>query len=137
MKEVPGIRTYIAVDGGMSDNIRPALYGAKYTAASANRMNAPHDKKVTIAGKCCESGDKLIEEAYLADPSEGDVIAVFALVRMATRWRAITTDCQSPPLFSVKMENINWLFVGRLMKMLSDWTSRYKQLGGRRRFEET
>ena len=76
-KEVPGIRTYIAVDGGMSDNIRPALYGAKYTAASANRMTAPHDQKVTIAGKCCESGDKLIEEAYLADPSEGDIIAVF------------------------------------------------------------
>ncbi|WP_318617223.1 diaminopimelate decarboxylase [Sporosarcina sp. YIM B06819] len=76
-KEVPGIRTYIAVDGGMSDNIRPALYGAKYTAVSANRMNEPHDKKVTIAGKCCESGDKLIEEAYLADLSEGDVIAVF------------------------------------------------------------
>lgn len=76
-KEVPGIRTYIAVDGGMSDNIRPALYGAKYTAVSADRINAPHDKKVTIAGKCCESGDKLIEEAYLADPSEGDVIAVF------------------------------------------------------------
>lgn len=76
-KEVPGIRTYIAVDGGMSDNIRPALYGAKYTAVSAERMNAPHDKKVTIAGKCCESGDKLIEEAYLADPSEGDIIAVF------------------------------------------------------------
>ncbi|WP_342509776.1 diaminopimelate decarboxylase [Sporosarcina sp. FSL K6-2383] len=76
-KEVPGIRTYIAVDGGMSDNIRPALYGAKYTAASANRMSIAHDKKVTIAGKCCESGDKLIEEAYLADPSEGDVIAIF------------------------------------------------------------
>ncbi|WP_203246424.1 diaminopimelate decarboxylase [Sporosarcina beigongshangi] len=76
-KEVPGIRTYIAVDGGMSDNIRPALYGAKYTAASANRMSTAHDKKVTIAGKCCESGDKLIEEAYLANPIEGDVIAIF------------------------------------------------------------
>ena len=76
-KEVPGIRTYIAVDGGMSDNIRPALYGAKYTAVSANRMNESHDDKVTIAGKCCESGDKLIEEAYLAQPVEGDIIAVF------------------------------------------------------------
>ena len=74
---MPGIRTYIAVDGGMSDNIRPALYGAKYTAVSANRMNEPHDEKVTIAGKCCESGDKLIEEAYLAHPTEGDIIAVF------------------------------------------------------------
>jgi len=76
-KEVPGLRTYIAVDGGMSDNIRPALYGAKYTAVSANRMDEPHDDKVTIAGKCCESGDKLIEEAFLAQPVEGDIIAVF------------------------------------------------------------
>ncbi|HJF33207.1 MAG TPA: diaminopimelate decarboxylase [Sporosarcina psychrophila] len=76
-KKVPGVRTYIAVDGGMSDNIRPALYGAKYTAVSANRMDEPHDNVVTIAGKCCESGDKLIEEAYLAHPTEGDIIAVF------------------------------------------------------------
>ncbi|WP_342512311.1 diaminopimelate decarboxylase [Sporosarcina sp. FSL K6-1522] len=76
-KVVPGVRTYIAVDGGMADNIRPALYGAHYTAASANRMDEPHDDKVTIAGKCCESGDKIIEEAYLAAPTEGDVIAVF------------------------------------------------------------
>ncbi|NYF24462.1 diaminopimelate decarboxylase [Sporosarcina sp. JAI121] len=76
-KEVPGVRKYIAVDGGMSDNIRPALYGAKYTAVSANRMDEPHADKVTIAGKCCESGDKLIEEAFLAQPAEGDIIAVF------------------------------------------------------------
>ncbi|MFS0576701.1 diaminopimelate decarboxylase [Sporosarcina sp. 179-K 3D1 HS] len=77
MKEVPNIRTYVAVDGGMTDNIRPALYGAKYTAVTANRVNDAHEDKVTIAGKCCESGDKLIEEAYLASPSEGDILAVF------------------------------------------------------------
>ncbi|MBE1554072.1 diaminopimelate decarboxylase [Sporosarcina limicola] len=76
-KEVPDVRKYIAVDGGMSDNIRPALYGAKYTAATANRIEEPHVDKVTLAGKCCESGDKLIEEAFLADPTEGDIIAVF------------------------------------------------------------
>ena len=76
-KEVPGIRKYVAVDGGMSDNIRPALYGAKYTAAAANRMHETHDQKVTIAGKCCESGDKLIEEAYLPSLLEGDIIALF------------------------------------------------------------
>ncbi|MFC5588296.1 diaminopimelate decarboxylase [Sporosarcina soli] len=77
MKEVPGVRTYIAVDGGMSDNIRPALYGAKYTAVTANRMDESHEKQVTIAGKCCESGDKLIEEAHLVEPAEGDIIAMF------------------------------------------------------------
>ncbi|BAQ10774.1 diaminopimelate decarboxylase [Bacillus sp. OxB-1] len=76
-KEVPNTRTYLAVDGGMSDNIRPALYGAKYTAVTANRVNEAHEDKVTIAGKCCESGDKLIEEAYLASPVEGDIVAVF------------------------------------------------------------
>lgn len=76
-KTVPGIRKYIAVDGGMSDNIRPALYGAKYSAATANRMNEQHQSTVTIAGKCCESGDKLIEDAKIADPVEGDIVAIF------------------------------------------------------------
>lgn len=77
MKEVPNVRTYVAVDGGMSDNIRPALYGAKYTAVSANKMNEQHTNNVTLAGKCCESGDKLIEEAWIASPEEGDIIATF------------------------------------------------------------
>jgi len=76
-KEVPGVRMYVAVDGGMSDNIRPALYGANYTAVTANRMHEPQTDKVTIAGKCCESGDKLIEEAYIAFPTDGDIIATF------------------------------------------------------------
>ncbi|WP_432355077.1 diaminopimelate decarboxylase [Sporosarcina sp. A2] len=76
-KEVPGVRTYIAVDGGMSDNIRPALYDAKYTAAVANHMTKPYDKTVTIAGKCCESGDKLIVDAKLSDVTEGDLLALF------------------------------------------------------------
>jgi diaminopimelate decarboxylase len=76
-KDVPCVRKYIAVDGGMSDNIRPALYGAKYTAVTANRMDEPQTDQVTIAGKCCESGDKLIEEALLALPAEGDIVAIF------------------------------------------------------------
>lgn len=77
MKEVPDVRTYLAVDGGMSDNIRPALYDAVYTAVTANRMNEPHTELVTIAGKCCESGDKLIEEARIAPPTTGDLVATF------------------------------------------------------------
>lgn len=76
-KEVPGVRTYVSVDGGMSDNIRPALYGANYTAVTANRMHEPQTEQVTIAGKCCESGDKLIEKAFIACPIEGDIIATF------------------------------------------------------------
>ncbi len=76
-KQVPGVRKYLAVDGGMSDNIRPALYGANYTAATANRMLEAHTEVVTLAGKCCESGDKLIEQAFIASPIEGDIIATF------------------------------------------------------------
>lgn len=77
MKEVPGVRTYVAVDGGMSDNIRPALYDADYSSALANRMNDAHDQPFTVAGKCCESGDKLIEQALLPKMETGDLLAVF------------------------------------------------------------
>lgn len=76
-KEVPGVRQYVAVDGGMNDNIRPALYQAKYEAATANRINEAHDKTVSIAGKCCESGDMLIWDIDLPDVKEGDLLAVF------------------------------------------------------------
>ncbi|GIN67884.1 diaminopimelate decarboxylase [Bacillus sonorensis] len=76
-KEVPGIRKYVAVDGGMSDNIRPALYEAKYEAAVANRMGAACDDTVSIAGKCCESGDMLIWDLDIPEVRDGDVLAVF------------------------------------------------------------
>lgn len=76
-KAVPGVRTYVAVDGGMSDNIRPALYDAHYSSALANRMNEPHDQQWTVAGKCCESGDKLIEQATLPNVETNDLLAVF------------------------------------------------------------
>ncbi|MGD7007924.1 diaminopimelate decarboxylase [Metabacillus sp. 84] len=76
-KEVPNIRDYIAVDGGMSDNIRPALYQAKYEAALANRMNDACSKEVSIAGKCCESGDMLLWDIELPETSAGDILAVF------------------------------------------------------------
>ena len=77
MKEVPGTRKYAAVDGGMSDNIRPALYGAKYSSLLANKANAALAETYTIAGKCCESGDKLIEEAELPTAEPGDILSVF------------------------------------------------------------
>lgn len=76
-KEIPSTRTYLAVDGGMSDNIRPALYQAKYDAAIANNMLSTYDTTYTIAGKCCESGDKLIEEINLPKANAGDYLAVF------------------------------------------------------------
>lgn len=76
-KEVPGVRNYLAVDGGMSDNIRPALYQAKYDAAVANKMTVEATKTYTVAGKCCESGDKLIEDISLPIVEAGDILAVF------------------------------------------------------------
>jgi len=76
-KEIPTVRTYLAVDGGMSDNIRPALYQAKYDAAIANKMNEDTSVSYTIAGKCCESGDKLIEQVDLPQAVSGDFLAVF------------------------------------------------------------
>lgn len=76
-KEVPGVRNYLAVDGGMSDNIRPALYQAKYDAAVANKMTVEATKTYTVAGKCCESGDKLIEDISLPRVEAGDILAVF------------------------------------------------------------
>jgi len=77
VKEIPNIRTYVAVDGGMADNPRPALYQSKYTAALANRMNDAPDGVYTLAGRCCESGDILITDAPLPKPQVGDLVAVF------------------------------------------------------------
>lgn len=76
-KTVPNVREYIAVDGGMSDNIRPALYDAKYEAVIANKANAPKDNTYTVAGKLCESGDKLIVDAALQQAESGDILAMF------------------------------------------------------------
>jgi diaminopimelate decarboxylase len=74
VKEIPGVRTYIAVDGGMSDNLRPMLYGARYEALIANRADAVPDAPATIAGMHCESGDILVRDARLAAPAAGDVL---------------------------------------------------------------
>jgi len=66
-KVVPGIRTYVAIDGGMSDNPRPITYQSVYRALVANKMSAPLTQTVTIAGKHCESGDILIKETHLPE----------------------------------------------------------------------
>ena len=71
-----GTTTYLAVDGGMSDNPRPALYGARYTALLANRAAEPALGEYTVVGKHCESGDVLIERVALPEPRRGDVLAL-------------------------------------------------------------
>nr|WP_314276349.1 diaminopimelate decarboxylase [uncultured Peptostreptococcus sp.] len=76
IKEIPGIRTYVSIDGGMSDHIRTALYGAKYEVALANRMNDENLSLVTVAGKCCESGDLIAKDVKIAEPKIGDILVV-------------------------------------------------------------
>ncbi|TDF99290.1 diaminopimelate decarboxylase [Paenibacillus piri] len=75
-KDIPGIRKYVAVDGGMTDNPRPALYESRYEAMLANRANEPGEEVVSIAGKCCESGDMLIWDVELPKVNTGDTLAV-------------------------------------------------------------
>ena len=76
IKEIPGLRTYVAVDGGMSDNPRPALYGAEYEVFVPAQATAERPLVATIAGKHCEQGDVLVNDAHLpADLAIGDVVA--------------------------------------------------------------
>lgn len=76
VKEIPGVRTYVSVDGGMADNIRYALYGARHEAVVANKMLSRDTRTVTVAGKFCESGDILIKDIDLPPVMAGDVLAV-------------------------------------------------------------
>jgi len=76
VKRLPDV-TYVAVDGGMPDNPRPSLYHASYECLVANKIGFPVSERVTIAGKCCETGDILIESIALPDVERKDVIAVF------------------------------------------------------------
>jgi len=76
IKDIPDIRRYVSVDGGMGDNIRPALYGAKYEAVVASKMAVKEAAEVTIAGKFCESGDILIRDVSLPELKSGDIIAL-------------------------------------------------------------
>jgi diaminopimelate decarboxylase len=76
VKEIPGIKKYVCVDGGISDNIRQALYGAKYEALVANKVLEAEREVVTIAGKLCESGDILVGDINLATVHPGDIVAI-------------------------------------------------------------
>jgi diaminopimelate decarboxylase len=75
-KNIPGVRKYVAVDGGMTDNPRPALYQSKYEALLANRAQDDNEETVSVAGKCCESGDMLIWDLELPKVENGDLLAV-------------------------------------------------------------
>ena len=102
VKEIPDIRTYVSVDGGMADNPRYALYNADYEIVCANKANEERTQTVTVAGKCCESGD-LIQEGTALQPVEpGDILAVLSTgaynYSMASNYNRIP----KPPVVMVK-----------------------------------
>jgi diaminopimelate decarboxylase len=76
IKDIPNIRKYVSVDGGMSDNIRPALYNAEYECIIANKAEGILKENVTVAGKCCESGDILLSNVEIPEVESGDILAV-------------------------------------------------------------
>jgi diaminopimelate decarboxylase len=78
VKEIKGIRKYVSVDGGMCDNPRYALYKSEYTVMLANKPDAPAAETVTIAGKCCESGDIIAKDVVIPEAKPGDILAVLA-----------------------------------------------------------
>ena len=93
VKRLPG-RTWVAIDGGMSDNPRPQLYDARYTALSATRADEYLDELVSVAGMHCESGDVLIDDVALPSPRRGDLLAVPATgaytLAMASNYNGVT-----------------------------------------------
>lgn len=93
IKCIPGVRKYVSVDGGMGDNIRPAIYGSRYEAVVANRVEAGDREMVTIAGKYCESGDILVRDAELPTVGPGDLIAIAAsgayCIPMSSNYNAV------------------------------------------------
>jgi diaminopimelate decarboxylase len=76
IKDIPGVRKYVAVDGGMADNVRPALYGSRYEAIVANKANKEALERVAIVGKFCESGDVLVKDTEIPKVIAGDIIAI-------------------------------------------------------------
>jgi diaminopimelate decarboxylase len=94
VKEIPGVRTYVAVDGGMSDNLRPMLYGSRYEALIADRAAEPAQSLATIAGMHCESGDIIVRDTMLAAPAVGDVLVTPATgaygYAMASNYNGVT-----------------------------------------------
>lgn len=78
IKNIPNVRSYVAIDGGMGDNPRYALYGSKYEVEIVNKAEKPKDFIATVAGKCCESGDLIGKDMPMQQPETGDIMAVLA-----------------------------------------------------------
>ena len=102
VKEIKGFRTYVSVDGGMPDNPRYALYQSQYTALIANRANEEKTQRVTIAGRCCESGDLLGEDMALQNAQRGDILAVLVTGAYNYSMASNYNRLPRPPVIMVK-----------------------------------
>lgn len=97
IKDIRGVRKYVSVDGGMTDNIRPSLYGAVYRGLLANRAEEASTDTATICGKCCESGDILIRDARIPRPGPATCWRSSPPGPTAFPWPATTIPAPSPP----------------------------------------
>ncbi len=102
VKEIPGFRNYVSVDGGMPDNPRYALYQSQYTAIVASKADAPRDYRATLAGRCCESGDLLGENMLIQKPCRGDVLAVLVTGAYNYSMASNYNRLPRPPVIMVK-----------------------------------
>lgn len=102
IKDIKNVRTYVSVDGGMTDNPRYALYESKYDAVLANRADAPRVQNVTIAGKCCESGDLLAKDIKMPEMQVGDILAVLATGAYNYSMSSNYNRIPRPPIVLVK-----------------------------------
>ena len=106
VKEIPGIRTYISVDGGMSDNIRPSLYDADYTCSLVSRSSAADPMLVRVVGKHCETGDVVVKQAWLpADLAPGDLLAVAATGAYGRSMASNYNHVPRPPVVAVSEDS--------------------------------
>lgn len=102
VKEIPGIRTYVAIDGGMTDNPRYILYQSEYTVVSAENPTAPKDKTITLAGKCCESGDLIGKDMQLNNVKTGEVLAVLCTGAYNYSMSSNYNRIPRPPIVMIK-----------------------------------
>ena len=102
IKDVPGVRKFVSVDGGMGDNIRPALYQAEYEVVAANKADWEPEEKVTIAGKYCESGDLLVSDVMLPKLESGDLLAIPAAGAYGPSMASNYNMNPRPPMVLVK-----------------------------------
>ncbi|KAF1302965.1 MULTISPECIES: diaminopimelate decarboxylase [Enterococcus] len=131
IKELPGIRKYVSIDGGMTDNIRPGLYQATYTGVVANKADEPATQTVTISGKACESTDILIKDLEIPDVSAGDLFATFTTGAYGYSMASNYNKLPIPPVVLVKDGESQLIVKGQSYQQLLENEQPYQAFGGR------